>query len=75
MNTIERPEGFKEKVVELNVSKVYPMGNPPAPATASASAPAQVMPPVVASRKVPAPAMAGVAAGVGAPDYSDDIPF
>jgi hypothetical protein len=71
MNTIERPEGFKEKVVELNVSKVYPMGNPPAPATAPASAPA--MPPVVASRKVPTPAMARV--GVAAPDYSDDIPF
>jgi single-stranded DNA-binding protein len=81
MNTIERPEGFKEKVVELNVSKVYPMGNPPAPATAPASAPAHAMPPVVASRKVdPAPAMAGADAGAKQayaapePDY-DDIPF
>jgi single-stranded DNA-binding protein len=73
MNTIERPEGFKEKVVELNVSKVYPMGNPPAPATAPASAPA--MPPVSPSRKVdPAPAMAGVAYAAPEPDY-DDIPF
>jgi single-stranded DNA-binding protein len=71
INTIERPEGFKEKVVELSVSHFYPMGNPPAPTTA------QVMPPVVASRKVdPAPAMAGagVASGAPEPDY-DDIPF
>ncbi len=73
MNTIERPEGFKEKVVELNVSKIYPMGNPPAPASAPA------MPPVVASRRVEVPAMAGVGAAKQAyaapePDY-DDIPF
>jgi single-stranded DNA-binding protein len=74
MNTIERPEGFKEKVVELNVSKVYPMGNPSAPATAPASAPAQVMPPVVASRKVPAMAGAKQAYAAPEPDY-DDIPF
>ena len=74
MNTIERPEGFKEKVVELNVSKIYPMGTPgPAPASAPA------MPPVVASRRVEVPAMAGVGAAKQAyaapePDY-DDIPF
>jgi single-stranded DNA-binding protein len=75
INTIERPEGFKEKQVELSVSHFYPMGTP-APATAPASAPAQAMPPVVASRKVdPAPAMAGVGAGDTAPDYADDIPF
>jgi single-stranded DNA-binding protein len=74
MNTIERPEGFKEKVVELNVSKVYPMGNPPAPATAPASAPA--MPPVSPSRRVEVPAMAGAKQAYAAPepDY-DDIPF
>jgi single-strand DNA-binding protein len=75
MNTIERPEGFKEKQVELSVSHFYPMGNPPAPATAPASAPA--MPPVVASRKAdPAPAMAGAKQAYAAPepDY-DDIPF
>jgi single-stranded DNA-binding protein len=74
MNTIERPEGFKEKQVELNVSKVYPMGNPPAPAPATA--PAQALPPVVASRKVPVGAMtgAGVAYAAPKPDY-DDIPF
>jgi single-stranded DNA-binding protein len=81
INTIERPEGFKEKQVELSISHFYPMGNPPAPATAPASASAQVMPPVVASRKVPAMAGADAGAGVGggaavavAPDY-DDIPF
>jgi single-stranded DNA-binding protein len=76
INTIERPEGFKEKVVELSVSHFYPMGTP-APATAPASASAPAMPPVVASRKVdPAPAMAGagVASGAPEPDY-DDIPF
>ena len=71
MNKVERPEGFKETVPELSVSHFYPMGNPPAPATA------QVMPPVVASRKVdPAPAMAGAKQAYAAPepDY-DDIPF
>jgi single-stranded DNA-binding protein len=26
MNTIERPEGFKEKRAELTVSKIYPVG-------------------------------------------------
>jgi single-stranded DNA-binding protein len=72
MNTIERPEGFKEKVVELNVSKIYPMGNPPSPATAPASA--QAMPPVSPSRRVEVPAMAGVAYAAPEPDY-DDIPF
>jgi single-stranded DNA-binding protein len=81
MNTIERPEGFKEKQVELSVSHFYPMGTP-APATAPASAPAQAMPPVSPSRKVEAPAMAGAkqAYQTGSshaapePDY-DDIPF
>ena len=82
MNTIERPEGFKEKVVELSVSHFYPMGTP-APATAPATASAQAMPPVVVSRKVevPAMAMAGVGGGMAKqayaapePDY-DDIPF
>jgi single-stranded DNA-binding protein len=74
MNTIERPEGFKEKQVELSVSHFYPMGNPPASATAPA--PAQVMPPVVASQKVEVPAMAGAKQAYAAPepDY-DDIPF
>jgi single-stranded DNA-binding protein len=72
INTIDRPEGFKEKQVELSVSHFYPMGTPgPAPAPA----PAQVMPPVSPSRKVEAPAMAGVGAGDTAPDYADDIPF
>jgi single-stranded DNA-binding protein len=75
MNTIERPEGFKEKQVELSVSHFYPMGTP-APTTAPASAPAQVMPPVVDSRKVPVGATAGAKQAYAAPepDY-DDIPF
>jgi single-stranded DNA-binding protein len=64
MNTIERPEGFKEKQVEFIVSGIHPSLPP-------ATAPAQALPPVVASRKVAVGAMAGV----GAPDYSDDIPF
>lgn len=29
MNTVERPEGFKEKLVELNVSQVYTVGDRP----------------------------------------------
>ena len=82
MNRVER-DGFKETVPELSVSKVYPMGNPPAtapasaPATAPASAPAQALPPVVASRKVdPAPAMAGAKQAYAAPEPEyDDIPF
>jgi single-strand DNA-binding protein len=72
INTIERPEGFKEKSVELNVSKVYPMASAPAPATAPAAA---ALPPVRPSRKVPA--MAGADAGLRAAeaDYTNDIPF
>jgi single-stranded DNA-binding protein len=86
MNTIERPEGFKEKQVEFIVSGLHP-SLPPAPATApaTASAPAQVQPRVSPTRRVEVPAMAdaGVGAGGGAakqayaapePDY-DDIPF
>lgn len=79
INTIERPEGFKEKQVELSVSKVYPMGAATAPATAPAVA-APALPSVSPSRRVPA--MAGADAGIGggaavaaAPDYADDIPF
>lgn len=42
MNTIERPEGFKEKRAELTASQIHPMGGNasfaiPAPAHASAS--------------------------------------
>jgi single-strand DNA-binding protein len=50
INTIDRPEGFKEKQVELSVSKVYSMG---APAQATAPA-APAIPKVSPSRKVPA---------------------
>jgi single-strand DNA-binding protein len=80
MNTIERPEGFKEKQVELSVSKVYPMGSALAPASAPAVA-APAIPQVSPSRKVPAMAGADAGGGAGggmavaAPDYADDIPF
>lgn len=72
MSTFERPEGFKEKVAELNISRLYAMDGSamalssaqPDP-TAAAPAP-RVQPPAQA---VPQPS-----AAAPEPDY-DDIPF
>lgn len=73
MNTVERPEGFKEKLVELNVSKIHAMG-----AGVEMGAPMQA-PPAAAPRTAPAPVSQQRSAPPAAPaapepDY-DDIPF
>jgi len=74
MNTVERPEGFKEKLVELNISKMHAMG-----AGAEMGAPMQA-PPAAAARPAPvqqqrpAPSAPAAAPPAPEPDY-DDIPF
>ncbi len=78
MNVIERPEGFKEKQVEMTVQRIYNVGElgtmpmaPPAAAPAPAAAPSPA-----ASRPAPAaPTSAPTTAeSTTAPSY-DDIPF
>lgn len=80
MNVIERPEGFKEKQVEMTVQRIYnvselgtmPMAPPAAvPPPAAAPAASRPAPAAPASAPTSAPATAAPAA---APSY-DDIPF
>ena len=73
MSTVERPEGFKEKLAELNISKIHAMG-----AGADMGAPMQA-PPAAAPRTAPAAVPQQRSAPPAAPaapepDY-DDIPF
>lgn len=85
MNTVERPEGFKEKRAEMTVQRVSPLGDlqtvaiadaaPIAPGkfvggNQTASTPSAAAPPASAT-ETPAAAAAPAAP---APDY-DDIPF
>lgn len=70
MNTIDRPEGFKEKQAELTVSRIHTpdmtlSATPATPSTAPRSVPAQSAAP---QQAVPAPPAAAE------PNY-DDIPF
>ncbi|MGG6242283.1 single-stranded DNA-binding protein [Nodosilinea sp. AN01ver1] len=74
MNVVERPEGYKEKQVEMTVQRIYSVGDlgtmpmaPPAAAAAPAATPSPA-----ASR--PAKAKAPSATAEPAPSY-DDIPF
>ncbi|MBE9159521.1 single-stranded DNA-binding protein [Nodosilinea sp. LEGE 06152] len=74
MNVVERPEGYKEKQVEMTVQRIYSVGDlgtmpmaPPAAAAAPAATPSPA-----ASR--PAKAKAPSGAAEPAPSY-DDIPF
>jgi single-stranded DNA-binding protein len=85
MNMVDRPEGFKEKVAELTVSRIHPLGAassgtvtpPPSPAISTSpgavSTPSNFTPPppstFVPSVPTPIPP-----ANVPPPDY-DDIPF
>ncbi|MGF1517134.1 MAG: single-stranded DNA-binding protein [Nodosilinea sp.] len=84
INVIERPEGFKEKQVEMTVQRVYSVGDlntmpmaPPAavPTPAATPSPAASRPapaaPTSAPISAPTPTSAEPAA---APSY-DDIPF
>ncbi|NEQ25729.1 MAG: single-stranded DNA-binding protein [Microcoleus sp. SIO2G3] len=81
MNTIERPEGFKEKRAELTINRIHRIEGgelstnssaPPAADTAPAkSRPAAAQP---AAKRPPAAAKAASAAAPSTQDY-DDIPF
>ncbi|MDA0673298.1 MAG: single-stranded DNA-binding protein [Cyanobacteria bacterium] len=78
INTLDRPEGFKEKQVEMTAQRVYSIG---ALGAAAIGTPAMPPPPMaVASSPAPAPTATPTAAPAtpAAPepevDY-DDIPF
>ncbi len=80
INVIERPEGFKEKQVEMTVQRVYSVGDlntmpmaPPAavPTPAATPSPAASRTAPAAPISAPTPTSAEPAA---APSY-DDIPF
>ncbi|MEO0377108.1 MAG: single-stranded DNA-binding protein [Cyanobacteria bacterium P01_A01_bin.17] len=77
MNSIDRPEGFKEKVAEITASRIHPMSMnavttsvPSMPTTASQGRSA---PPAVA-QTAPPQAAPQAAPPVEEPNY-DDIPF
>lgn len=73
MNTIDRPEGFKEKQAELTASRIHTTdmsisaSAAPAAAPARPAAPAAATPAAIPAPPAPAPAEAE-------PNY-DDIPF
>lgn len=81
MNTIDRPEGYKEKVAELTVSRVHPVGGAGmsisgGPANAMAASPSA--PPASTPRPAPTPAAQPVAQAPVNPTFEpnfDDIPF
>lgn len=84
-NTVERPEGFKEKRVEMTVQRVNPIGElqsmaiaEPTPITAgkvvSGGTSSAASTPAAASPGAATPAAPATAAAAETPDY-DDIPF
>lgn len=80
MNTIERPEGFKEKQAELTIQKIYTLDGASITGTVSAAPPAATTP---APRSAPPAAVATPKRTVKAPAAPalesqpelDDIPF
>jgi len=82
MNTVERPEGFKEKRAEMTVQRVSPIGDlqamsiaEPTPVAAGKFVGAGATPSSTPSAAAPAaPAAPATAPATPAPDY-DDIPF
>lgn len=82
MNTVERPEGFKEKRAEMTVQRVSPLSDlqsmaiaEPAPISAGkfvgSGAPVNSVPSAATATSAPA---APTVPDANAPDY-DDIPF
>ena len=68
MNTIERPEGFKEKRAELTISRIYEMSNLGSNINAAAPAPVATPAPATTSKAQPSqPA--------SAEEDFDEIPF
>jgi single-stranded DNA-binding protein len=68
MNTIERPEGFKEKRAELTISRIYELGN--LGSGISPTAPTAVATPTQATTTATAPA-----APTAVEEDFDEIPF
>ncbi|MBW4418542.1 MAG: single-stranded DNA-binding protein [Myxacorys californica WJT36-NPBG1] len=73
MNTVDRPEGFKEKRAELTIQKIYSLDGASIGSVSSASAPAPApsAPPTAKPKATKAPA---APAPVDQPEL-DDIPF
>ncbi len=73
MNTVDRPEGFKEKRAELTIQKIYSLDGASIGSVSSASAPAPApsAPPAAKPKATKAPA---APAPVDQPEL-DDIPF
>ncbi|MBD2326459.1 single-stranded DNA-binding protein [Alkalinema sp. FACHB-956] len=76
MNTVDRPEGFKEKQAELTISKIYSLGaaaamsTPPATTSPAPEAPA----PKATSTRSKAPKTTTPSPANNETDF-DDIPF
>ncbi|MBE9029722.1 single-stranded DNA-binding protein [filamentous cyanobacterium LEGE 11480] len=66
MNTIERPEGFKEKRAELTISRIFELGSMGAGMPVAAAAPAATAAAPKAKAAAPAPATE---------EDFDEIPF
>ncbi|MBE9140697.1 single-stranded DNA-binding protein [Nodosilinea sp. LEGE 07088] len=77
MNVVDRPEGFKEKQVEMTVQRIYSVGDlntmPMAP-PAAAPTPTATPSPAASRPAAPPAAPAASADSADAPSY-DDIPF
>ena len=76
MNTLDRPEGYKEKVAELTVSRIHPVGGAGmslsgGPSNAMGAAPMNTPPAPQPMQSAPAPMGAPPAVE---PNF-DDIPF
>jgi single-strand DNA-binding protein len=80
MNTVDRPEGFKEKQAELTAQRIYrvsdlsTMNLPKPAATAAVSAPVETTGPAAPSYSSAPPQPASTPATDAEVDY-DDIPF
>lgn len=82
MNTLDRPEGYKEKVAELTVSRVHPVGGTGmtlsgGPANAMGAAPAAPMnaPQAPAPQAPPQPSTPAPMNPPSVEPNFDDIPF
>ena len=84
MNTLDRPEGYKEKVAELTISRIHPvngagMSLSGGPANAMGNTnPAPAPSPAAVPTATPAPAASAPAPAAAAPAIEpnfDDIPF
>ena len=77
MNTVDRPEGFKEKQAELTLSKIYglgDMGGASSSESTSAPASAPAATPTATATRSKAPRAVTPTPPSSEPDF-DDIPF